>query len=1109
MSIKYRHMRHVMGCLLLGVVVGCAFAQKLAVPEPEPGKESRIAAAVKAPDQAEVLRLDRPPVLDGKLDEVFWQKAPAYGSMKTSDKGISSDTQFKLACDDAWLYVGVECRNENLGKIQDSVGPKVTGHDRGAAGDDSIEFFLDPAGDGKLYLHYMLSWAGAFDERRITRSGGREIGWNVPWRRAINVRRDGWSAELAFPLYEFAAYGDPGAFRFNLTRNKRLPDIDACGVVVSEKNAWRSFAPVVKTFHEPENFARLMGIPGEGLRTPFLMSLEGANLLPYRVEDGKTYYDVDVEARGYSFISGEARLVVLDRPVTGKATEATAELRLKGTEKVTQRISVPVAAMSERAITVQARDLKTGEIMGALEVEDKSALRIMTAYLDRSYYTTETQAMAVCSLGLPEKSLADFTLVAMGGSNTFLATAEKPAPETYLGLPLARLSQGVTPLTIELRRKSDNALFFECPLRLIRREPKPGKEWKIDRVNRVVLNNGKPFFPLAMVMSGVSYDNEKDFQRVAEAGFNTYLQWGGGLEPEDTAKFAAILEKYGMCYVDSPDMAYTKPVHMDTIDKYFDKKTAAEKQREWQRVRWLKGAAQSLGYKELTPQQQMDIFQEYYQKNLPRIQKAVATIRDNSQLSAYFILDEPWDAFAPIGRDLYRRIHELDGYHPVMVNFSSNIGKITDWFDVIMTDPYWSPGRAGFGIRSKPDFVAKITWMTYRRGEQYRQPCWQVPVGNYWSGMRKRALTRDEQLCQCYLATIYGASGLYFFIYPVDAVANWEALKEVCRQFKLIGPAACLPRVEQKIAYERAVVTNGVGALEYRSVVFDYYKDTYPEVHARLMRRPEGGGFLLLAASARYYPVTVNFNVSGLSGMVKRWFSDDTCAATNGTFADKIEPLGVRAYLLPELQAPLDIKLSISHRAADEPAPETSYAHDYRRGKKNELPNPGIEDATIKGWPDFWFPSSGHDMDRLAGSADPSWGQVAEQPHQGKYCLKLRYPRASTQIHCNPQHNKEMPYTISFWARASRPGIDMWLYPHQMERMAGVEYDAYKTSRTFKLSTEWRRYSLTAILPARVGTTSRLGNILEFRTQKMAQGDAVWLDAVQFEQGTSATEFEE
>jgi len=46
--------------------------------------------------------------------------------------------------------------------------------------------------------------------------------------------------------------------------------------------------------------------------------------------------------------------------------------------------------------------------------------------------------------------------------------------------------------------------IFTQDLELIKREPKPGFEWKIDRVNGVLLHDGKPFFPglVAFMSSG-------------------------------------------------------------------------------------------------------------------------------------------------------------------------------------------------------------------------------------------------------------------------------------------------------------------------------------------------------------------------------------------------------------------------------------------------------------------------------------------------------------------------------------------------------------------------------------------------------------------------------
>ncbi len=1069
----------------------------------------------EAPAPALVRHAAAPPVIDGVLDDAAWAEAQAYPMLDIKAGGIlAEDTEFKLVCDNAWLYIAVDCRNPDLAKIREALGPKVTGHDQGASQDDSVEVFLDPGTGGKVYFHYMLSWAGAKDERRIT-GGSRETGWDFPWRSATAVNPEGWAGELALPLYVFTAFNTPDQFRFNLTRNKRIPDIDGSGVIVAERKEWRSFAPIVRSFHEPDRFAPLAGIPDAGLEIPFLVELKKAEVLPYGVVDGGNYYEVAVELEGKNHRAGRVKISVQDQPAVGPGHDVAEDVEVAGEAIIRKIIRVPVANLAERDVTVSVQTIESGETLNWAQMARPAALKVMRVYADRNYYTAEDTALIVCELGLPAEALAEFRLCAVA-AGVEIGRMDEVGPETRLPVKLAELGQGHNAVTVELRRKAGNERYFTCELPIIKREPKPGCEWKIDHINRVVLNNGKPFFPIGLVMARITYADEKDFKRVAEAGFNTYFQWAHLENTADIFKYLDLLKQLNMYYVESPDF-HMQHVRLDGIDRYFDEATAAELHKiSFQSYFVARKALMGLGgvsnkhFQKLTPAQQDELYIEYYAKNMPRILDVIGRVRDNPLLTSYFIMDEDGDRNSrSVGRNLYRQIHAADGYHPIIRNFSSYIGEITDCFDIIMTDPYWTPGRAAMGARATPDFVAKITWMTYHRGEQYRQACWQTLVGNLWSGFRKRPLTFAEQLNQCHLAVIYGASGLSFFCYPFHYQEGWDAMQEVCRRFRVIGPLANGGRIDQTATYESAVLEAPDAAPAFQPVVFDYWKDTYPEVHARVFRMPDGE-YLLLAANARYYPVTATFAIDGMAGAVEPLFGGNQQAAVDHKFTEKIEPLGVRAYRLRGVTESVNMRVSMTHLQSEAPPPEEAWPNDYRPDRKNELLNPGFEAATVKGWPDYWFPSFSHDMDNMAGSADPSWGQVTNQPYQGEYCLIMRHPVYSTQIHCNPQNDKAVPYTISFWARANRPGLKIWLYPRQMERLDGVEYDAYKASRTFDLSVEWRRYEHTALLPARIGGSSSWNsNILDFRVKDMTEGGTVWLDAIQFEQGMQATEFEE
>lgn len=136
-------------------------------------------------------------IINGALEESFWSQASAQSDFTVFPMGKQTEeTTFRLAHDDAWLYLGIECRHESLKFLQ----PTVKGHDRGAMKDESIEVFLAPrVTDPAYFYHYALSFGGARDERIITGPNVKEY-WDVPWRSATRRTDHGWTAEIAVPL---------------------------------------------------------------------------------------------------------------------------------------------------------------------------------------------------------------------------------------------------------------------------------------------------------------------------------------------------------------------------------------------------------------------------------------------------------------------------------------------------------------------------------------------------------------------------------------------------------------------------------------------------------------------------------------------------------------------------------------------------------------------------------------------------------------------------------------------------------------------------------------------------------------------------------------------
>jgi len=101
----------------------------------------------------------------------------------------------------------------------------------------------------------------------------------------------------------------------------------------------------------------------------------------------------------------------------------------------------------------------------------------------------------------------------------------------------------------------------------------------------------------------------------------------------------------------------------------------------------------------------------------------------------------------------------------------------------------------------------------------------------------------------------------------------------------------------------------------------------------------------------------------------------------------------------------------------------------------------------------------------------------------------------SLQLFCDPQEDAPKAYTFSVHLKGSRDGLKAWIRGTHLN--SGKEHGE---NLPIELSTEWQRFSITGVLPARSSEA-----IFEVRLQEPG---TLWADAAQLERGTEPTPYE-
>jgi len=235
----------------------------------------QVGSAVAAPERHPVqfaIRAAQPVVVDGKLDEAVWQRAPAYPfwlpAAASPDAAVPVEKgEVRYAWDDTCFYVAAIFTDSDL--VAEGEKDGLHHYQLG----DLLEVFLKPVND----TYYWELYATPLNKKTRFWFPGRgrlglpsgyasqEVGIVVAAQNqgTVNDWHDHdskWMVEMAIPRAELTAYGaefGPGeswlvlAARYNYSRwlPHQGPEVSAC-VSLSQSN-----------FHLQEQYARLVLLP--------------------------------------------------------------------------------------------------------------------------------------------------------------------------------------------------------------------------------------------------------------------------------------------------------------------------------------------------------------------------------------------------------------------------------------------------------------------------------------------------------------------------------------------------------------------------------------------------------------------------------------------------------------------------------------------------------------------------------------------------------------------------------------------------------------------------------------------------------------------------------
>jgi hypothetical protein len=183
-----------------------------AVAQTQPAPRSTLKAA----------RKDGPILVDGKLDEGAWAKAPVANQFTQSYPNVGrpdTTTLVRVLYDDDAIYVGVKA----LDARPDSIAAQLARRDAGGIYSDWIHVIIDSYHDRRTAFRFTVNPKGVQKDVYTSNDNNEDTNWDAVWDVGTRVDSDGWTAEFRIPLsqlrYGSAAPGSERVWGFQVMRD--------------------------------------------------------------------------------------------------------------------------------------------------------------------------------------------------------------------------------------------------------------------------------------------------------------------------------------------------------------------------------------------------------------------------------------------------------------------------------------------------------------------------------------------------------------------------------------------------------------------------------------------------------------------------------------------------------------------------------------------------------------------------------------------------------------------------------------------------------------------------------------------------------------------------
>lgn len=599
--------------------------------------------------------------LDGVFDEPAWQQAVWQGDFVSASAAHEGEpplkdiqTRFAVLYDDDALYVAIEADEPE----PENIRAVYTRHDEDVYTDDCVEVFLDPAGEGRYFHHWVVNTNGAwYDDYAADYGLVHAKLWDSPLE--VGVRVDAadkvWRAEVRIPFAALILHDDAGPdWLFNVTRER----------YAGGRHELSTWSPLRGSFHTPRLFGTLTGVEVDFRR--FKLSIGEPRVAVTGDGSGRHRLSLQATITNHSPFARRVALTAgLFLEPLPAADWPSADLAPGGWADFDLPPLVVRGDARNAVVHLTVADAETGRPY-KIEVKHLNAeyrplaAEIIQPSYRQNIYATQDIPELVFRVVLSEDMAARtgqvvYSLHDAADRSVREGKASVEDIAEAQRLEVGTLEQGTYTLRLRALDRDDETLLDEATT-VRKLPPARGSEVRIDEHRNIVVNGEAKVF----------------------------IGWYGGVPLEDPRPEVLALQN-----VQTPVVLPGEDP--EPVRRLFDEHgiysvVSIEPGRLYYTFNWWRDRS-------ITLHEEIKTQSEPSEELISYLRRLVDAVKDEPGLLGYYLADEPEinDARSDYLEAMYRIMQELDPYHPVMITNDTLDGIRTHGYracDILNPDPY-------------------------------------------------------------------------------------------------------------------------------------------------------------------------------------------------------------------------------------------------------------------------------------------------------------------------------------------------------------------------------------------------------------------------------------